>query len=70
MHYPFLKIFAMPQEELRTQDMVVFIKRHAGTLRDLDLSGNFLEKGFLVILSEHKVLLNKLAFGEMSLTVD
>ena len=42
VRYPFIKALSMSNQELTVEDLTVFVERHGGTLRTLELSGNFL----------------------------
>jgi hypothetical protein len=69
LNYPFLNTFEAIHQKLRTEDLEPFLKRHAGTLRILNLRGNFLEKGFFELLAKLKLILTALAVTRTSFTV-
>ena len=63
VRYPFIKALSMNNQELTVEDMTVFIERHSGTLRTLELSGNFLEKGLFDLMDRSKILLNSFSLS-------
>ena len=70
VRYPFIQTLSMNNQELTVEDLTVFIERHSGTLRTLELSGNFLEKGLFDLMNRSKILLNSFSFSQVSLKID
>jgi hypothetical protein len=69
LDYPFLTAFEGFRQQLRVEDVEPFLLRHAGTLRVLDLGGNFLEEGLFDSLIKFNAILTTFKFTETALSV-